>query len=275
MQQTGKALVTGASRGLGKALALELAARGHQVIAGVRELGAGADLVASAASLPGTIELQQLDVAALGDYAPPEDLSILINNAGYRGPYLPVEEAGMDEWQRTFATNVFGLVDLTRRVIPAMRKARAGVICNIGSLGTYTPLPFYSTYRSSKAAVAAVTEALRIELAPFGIRVLEIPIGGVDTDMFRSGIAHRAPDAIEYEQYRSMAERQLASSKSLGASAISAELAARNVVDQLFMEGPMRRACDPNAVAGLRYLEQSTEEERLEGMLARFDFKAV
>jgi short-subunit dehydrogenase len=267
MQATGKVLVTGASRGLGKAIALELAARGYHVIAGVRDVGSGEALLAEAA---GTIELQQLDMAALGDYKPPADLVMLINNAGYRGPYLPVEEAGMDEWQRTFATNFFGLIDLTRRVIPGMRQAGAGVICNIGSLGAYTPMPFYSIYRSSKVAVSALSEALRIELAPFGIRVLEIPIGGVDTDMFKSSIAHRPPEAIAFEAYRPMAEQHVENSRSFHASAISAEEAARNVVEQLRLAGPLRRACDPNAQAGIAYLEQSTEEERLAAMMGRF-----
>ena len=267
MQQTGKVLVTGASRGLGKAIALELAARGYHVIAGVRELASGAGLLAEAA---GRIELQQLDLATLGDYTPPGDLLMLINNAGYRGPYLPVEETGMDEWQRTFATNFFGLIDLTRRVIPGMRKAGAGVICNIGSLGAYTPMPFYSIYRSSKVAVSALSEALRIELAPFGIRVLEIPIGGVDTDMFRTSIAHRPPEAIAYEAYRPMAEQHVENSSSFQASAISAGQAARNVADQLLVQGPLRRACDPNAEAGIAYIEQSTEEARLMSMMERF-----
>ncbi|MES2898975.1 MAG: SDR family NAD(P)-dependent oxidoreductase [Pseudomonadota bacterium] len=269
-----RALVTGAGRGLGKAIALELAARGHHVFAGVRAQEAGAALLREAESLPGAVELQVIDVAALGDYTPPEDLDILINNAGYRGPYLPIEEAGMDEWQRTFATNFFGVVDLTRRVVPGMRRARSGVICNVGSLGATTPLPFYSIYRTSKVAVSALTEALRIELAPFGVRVIEIPIGGVDTDMFRSSIAHRAPDAVEYEAYRPMAEQQLENSKGIGASAISAEAAACNLVDELFRPGPMRRACDPNAVKGLTWLAQSSEEERLATMLARFKVDA-
>src|SRR5579864_7040573 len=105
MASTGKALVTGASRGLGRALAMELAARGWHVIAGVRDLGAGAALYEQARGLAGTIEVQQIDVANLGAYTPPDDLQVLINNAGYRGPYLPIEEAGLDEWQTTFNTN--------------------------------------------------------------------------------------------------------------------------------------------------------------------------
>jgi NAD(P)-dependent dehydrogenase (short-subunit alcohol dehydrogenase family) len=276
MQMQGKkALVTGANRGLGKAIALELARRGFEVIAGVRDVAAAGDLLASAKSLEGTIELQRIDVSALGDYHPPADLNVLINNAGYRGPYLPIEEAGMDEWRRTFDTNFFGLIDLTRRAIPSLRNAGGGVICNIGSMGVYTPFPFYSIYRASKAAVEAVSEGLRMELAPFGIRVIEIPIGGVDTDMLRTSIARRPPEAIEYERYRPMAEQQAAMSAKASLNATPAEEAARNIVDELFREGPLLRACDPNAVTGLEYVKKSTGEERAEATLARYQIKAV
>lgn len=270
MDKKGKALVTGANRGLGKAIALELATRGFDVIAGVRDTAVASELLTQAHGLSGSLTLQQMDVAALGDYQPPADLRVLVNNAGYRGPYLPIEEAGMEEWRKTFDTNFFGLIDLTRRAIPALRNHGHGLICNIGSLGAYMPLPFYSIYRASKVAVAALSEGLRIELAPFGVRVIEIPIGGVDTDMLRSSIAHRPPEAIEYERYRPMAQSQAAMSEAARTNALAPEIAARNVVDEMFRPGGLRRACDPNAVAGLQQIDASTQEERLAGMLKRF-----
>lgn len=275
MSNQGKALVTGASRGLGKALALELASRGFHVIAGVRDLDSAADLLERARTLSGQVELQQIDLAALGDYSPPAELRILINNAGYRGPYLPIEKASTEEWRKTFETNFFGLIELTRRTIPSLRQSGNGIICNIGSLGAYLPLPFYSIYRSSKVALAALSEGLRIELAPFGIRVIDIPIGGVDTDMLRSSIAHRPPEAINYELYRPMAQHQAAMPTQGRTLAISPEQAARNVVDQLFQEGPLRRPCDPNAVAGLAHIDATTEEERAQAMFAQFKVKSV
>ena len=86
----GTALVTGASRGLGQAIALELAARGMRVIAGVRKQEDGDSLQERARGMAGSLNVQQLDLSALGDYAPPADLRVLVNNAGYRGPYLPI-----------------------------------------------------------------------------------------------------------------------------------------------------------------------------------------
>ncbi|QHE91549.1 SDR family NAD(P)-dependent oxidoreductase [Pandoraea fibrosis] len=270
MQGQGTALVTGASRGLGRAISLELARRGYDVIACVRDLASANGLVEQAEHLSGTIRLQKLDMAALGEFRVPDNLRILINNAGYRGPYLPIEETSMDEWRRTFETNFFGLIDLTRRAIPALRNARDGIICNIGSMGAYMPMPFYTTYRASKLALTAISEGLRIELAPFGIRVIEIPIGGVDTDMLRTSIANRPPEAIDYERYRPMAEQHAAMPAQIRSRVISADDAARNVVDQLEVAGPLKRACDPNAQIQLAELSTSTEESRAQALFARF-----
>ncbi|MDX9741742.1 MAG: SDR family NAD(P)-dependent oxidoreductase [Gammaproteobacteria bacterium] len=275
MDNKGRVLVTGANRGLGKALALELAVRGFSVIAGVRDPSSAGGLIEDARGLAGSVEVVRLDVAGLGDYMPPSDLRILINNAGYRGPYLPVEEAPLDEWRRTFETNFFGVVELTRRAIPALRAVGNGIICNIGSMGAYMPMPFYSIYRSSKVALSAFTEGLRIELAPFGVRVIEIPIGGVDTDMLRTSIAHRPPDAIEFPLYRPMAEHQAAMPTAAGAGGVAPEVAARQVIDNLFQPGPLRRACDPNAVAGMAHVDSSTEEERAQAMFERFGVRSV
>lgn len=123
MEAGGAAVVSGASRGLGRAIALELAARGFDVIAGVRDPAVGPALEAEAEGRRGTLRAVQLDVTDLRGFDPPRDLRVLVNNAGFRGRYLPIENAPPEEWRRTFETNVFGLVELTRRVIPLLRAA--------------------------------------------------------------------------------------------------------------------------------------------------------
>lgn len=272
MDAKGTALVTGASRGLGRAVAIELAQRGFDVVAGVRDVAAAqVDLLAAAAGAKGSLRVERLDVANLGDYAPPQDLRVLVNNAGFRGRYLPVEHADLDEWRRTFETNVFGVVDLTQRVIPILRQAGTGVICNIGSLGAYSPMPFYATYRASKMALAALTEGLCIELAPFGIRVIDIPIGGVETDMLKTSISRRPPEAIEYEAYRPMAERQVAMTQAAQSRVPSAQEVAVAVVDAILQDqGPLHRACDPTAAAMLPGIAASSDEQRLLAMMQHF-----
>ncbi len=267
-----KALVTGASRGLGRALVLELARRGAQVLAGVRRVEeARADFATAGQGLPGSIEVLALDVAQLGDWTPPADLHLLVNNAGFRGRYLAVEDLPLDEWRQTFETNLFGAVALTQRVVPAMRAARQGVICNIGSLGVTSPMPFYSAYRASKAALAVLSESLRIELAPFGIRVVDIPIGGVDTDMLRDGITRRPPEAVHYPPYQAMAERQGAAAMAWQGGVASPAEVARNVVDALLSdEAALRRPCDPNARQAFAAGIGAAEEERLATALTRY-----
>jgi short-subunit dehydrogenase len=163
-----------------------------------------------------------------------------------------------------------GVLDLTRRVIPAMLRAGSGVICNIGSCGVYSPLPFYSSYRTSKAALSALSEGLRIELAPFGIRVLEVPIGGVDTDMLQSSIAVRSPEAIAFPPYQPMAERIQVNARSGKTNATAPGEAARRIIDAIYTDGPLRRPCDENAEVILHRVEESTEEERMSGMLKAF-----
>jgi NAD(P)-dependent dehydrogenase (short-subunit alcohol dehydrogenase family) len=278
MDPTGVALVTGAARGLGRAIALEMARRGFDVVAGIRDLAVGPGLEADAskairsAASAGALRVERLDVTDLGEYEPPAGLRVLVNNAGFRGRYLPIEHSPLDEWRKTFDTNVFGLVELTQRVIPGMRDAGEGVICNIGSTGVYAPMPFYSVYRSSKAALAAISEGLRIELAPFGIRVIDVPIGGVDTDMLRTGIAVRVAEAVEHEPYRAMALRQRAMNEANpGLIVTSAEDSARLVVEAILTEpGPLRRACDAGAAAMMERVAASTEEERGVGLMRAF-----
>ena len=94
--------------------------------------------------------MQRLDVTDLGDWAPPADLRVLVNSAGVRLQYLPVEHTELDEWHETFRTNVFGLVELTKRAIPVLRGNGGGVICNVSSAAILLPHPFMATYRAAR-----------------------------------------------------------------------------------------------------------------------------
>jgi len=266
---TGVALVTGAGRGLGRATALELAGRGFDVIAAMRDPAAGASLAADGAGRPGTITVERLDITALGDYEPPRDLRVLINNAGYRGPYFSVEGTPLDEWRRTFETNLFGVAELITRALPALRRTR-GVICNVASSGAFFPMPFYSVYRASKAALGVLDETLSLELAPFGIRVIEIPTGPVDTEMMASSFSNRPADAVEDPLYRPLAERQFAGRQSI--TPASPEDEARGIVDEVLRDqGPLRR---PAVAAEAQMVERwrtTTDEQRLDGIRRALD----
>ena len=236
----GGALVTGASRGIGRAVALELAQRGFDTVAAVRDPDAWSGEPPS-----GRLRLARLDVTDPGTYRLPPDLRVLVNNAGLDGDGLPVEHAELAAWRRVFETNVFGVVGLTSAAIPVLRSNRPSVVCSITSSSILAAVPFFATYRASKAAVSAFNDSLRVEVAPFGIRVVEILPGPIDTDMFRLSTAD--PEAARFEHYRDMAG-VAASLRREHADPRVAEPAdaARSIVDAILDDaGPMRYGCDP------------------------------
>ena len=183
---TPTALVTGASRGIGRAVATELARRGWEVLAGMRRPDGP-----EPGDLPDGVRVVRLDVDDPDPAVIPDELQLLVNNAGVDTGNLPVEVVPTDEWRRVFATNVFGLAEVTRLALPALRAGAPSVVCNVTSAGLAVPVPFFGVYRASKAAVSALSETLATELAPLGVRVVEVLPGPVDTDML-AAVRHRA-----------------------------------------------------------------------------------
>ena len=167
-------LLTGSSRGIGRALAAELEERGAHVLAGRRDDGPGVwmDL--------GSRETIDEGCDLLGEKL--RDVDVLVNNAGaFTGGQLETQDVG--DLYELFQVNLVGLIHLTRRVLPAMLERGSGKIVNHSSLVAYFRFPGISTYSASKAGVAAFTESLRRELKGTGVTTLEIVTGGVDTEM--------------------------------------------------------------------------------------------
>ncbi|OBB74992.1 MULTISPECIES: SDR family NAD(P)-dependent oxidoreductase [Mycobacterium] len=179
-------LVTGASRGIGRALAEHLAARGWQVIAGVRT---ERDAEAVTALDPHRISAVLLDVtdagqiAALADVLPAR-LDAVVNNAGVvvSGP---METVTSDEWRKQLEINVIGQLAVTRAVLPRMRESR-GRIVFISSVNGRLSMPLLGAYAASKFALEAAADALRMELQPWRIPVVVVEPAQTDTDMWRT-----------------------------------------------------------------------------------------
>lgn len=266
MQATGSALVTGASRGIGRAVALELGRRGFDVVASMRDPAAGETLATAARQSGLRLRTARLDVDLPETIAIPPDLRVLVNNAAIEADYLPVEETPMEHWRRVFATNVFGLVEVTRRAIPVLRANGGGVICNVTSSSLLIPTPFYAVYRASKAAVSALGESLRVELAPFAIRVIEALPGPIETDM----LAHsdRTYEAARFPPYAAMAARSLANRRSVTAGTATAD-AARSIADAIAADdGPLRVGCDPMSAQMLDMWRQAPDEQWMRSMIS-------
>lgn len=267
METSGVAVVTGASRGIGRATALELAARGFEVVATMRDPAAGADLPAAAAEVSGRLRVERLDVASGDEPRLPEGLRVLVNNAGVETAYLPVELSELDAWREVFETNVFGLVRVTRAAVPVIRDSGGGVVCNVTSSSILAPVPFYSVYRASKAAVSAMGESLRAEVAPFGIRVVEIMPGPIATDMYAA--SERPPEALEHPLYSELAQRFTQMREPSGQMLTSSADAAAAIVDAICDDdGPLRYGCDQLSVGMLDTWRNSSDEQFMAPMVS-------
>jgi NAD(P)-dependent dehydrogenase (short-subunit alcohol dehydrogenase family) len=265
MDAAGTALVTGASRGLGRAIAIELATRGFDVVATMRDPDAGRGLP-EAVTGEGTLRVAALDVTAVDRFEMPDRMRVLVNNAGIDGSYLPVEHASLEEWRSLFETNVFGLVAVTRAAIPALRTAGSGVVCNITSSSILVPMPLYGAYRATKAAVSAIGETLRSELAPFGIRVLEVLPGPIDTDMLAA--SDRTPEAADLPGYGELAAYALAGRRGVADMTAAASEAAAAVVNAIVDDASlMRVGCDELSVGLLAGWRAQTDEDWMRSLL--------
>jgi short-subunit dehydrogenase len=175
-------LITGCSSGIGRAAAISLHDAGFPVYATARNAQALTELAGRGLH---TLALDVTDEASMAQAvaaveADAGSIGVLVNNAGY-GLYGPVEQQPMAEIRRQFETNVFGLIRLTQLVLPGMRERRRGRILNVSSMGGRATLPGGAFYHASKYAVEAISDALRMEVAQFGIDVVLIEPGPVDT----------------------------------------------------------------------------------------------
>lgn len=195
--------ITGASTGIGRATAERFHSEGWNVVATMRSPHDGADL----ASLPQVL-VTRLDVTdstsihtaideALKEFG---TIDVLVNNAGF-GAYGALEVTDMEVVRRQFETNVLGLLEVTKRVIPLMREGGSGVIINVSSVGGRMTFPLGTLYHGSKFAVEGLSEALTHELSPFDISVKLIEPGLVDTDFAgRSFVLSADPAGGPYQE---------------------------------------------------------------------------
>jgi NAD(P)-dependent dehydrogenase (short-subunit alcohol dehydrogenase family) len=185
-------LVTGASRGIGRATALRLASSGWDVVAGVRrrEDGEALSTVGDGRIAPVLLDVTDADqVAALPD-ALPGRLDAVVNNAGVV-VHGPVEGLPVDRLRRQFEVNLIGQAAVTQAVLPKLRESRGRVVF-LSSLSGRLSTPMTGAYNASKFALEGLADALRMEVRPWGIRVVLIEPAQTDTDIWR-----QADDAMQ------------------------------------------------------------------------------
>ncbi|WP_137625463.1 oxidoreductase [Lactiplantibacillus pingfangensis] len=183
-------LITGASSGIGKTTALKLQAQGNIVYGAARRIEKMTDLAAAGVHvLKLDVTDEQTLVAAVETIkAEQQRLDVLINNAGY-GSYGALEDVPLAEGEYQFKVNVFGVMRLTQLVLPIMRAQHRGRIINVSSIGGKIYQPLSAWYMGTKHAIEGMSDALRMEVAPFGIDVSIIEPGGIKTEW--AGIAEK------------------------------------------------------------------------------------
>jgi NAD(P)-dependent dehydrogenase (short-subunit alcohol dehydrogenase family) len=219
-------LVTGASSGIGQACAVRLTRSGWRVLAGVRRAGEapdGTEEVLLDVTDPPPLELRELDG--------------LVNNAGI-AVAGPLEFLPADELRRQLEVNVVGQLRLVQMLLPALRASR-GRIVNIGSISGRSALPFLGAYAMSKFALEAMSDALRIELRPWGIRVAIVEPGTIRTQMWTRERPDPPEEAMTLYGGRISAFREFALKRAAGGA--PAEAVAEVVEQALTAERPRAR----------------------------------
>lgn len=187
---SGTVLITGASSGIGRATVKAFQQAGWKVAATMRRPEAESELP----GLPNVsvLRLDVTDEASIRQAIRDTEhtlgpIDAVVNNAGY-GLIGPFEASTPEQVERQFRTNVFGLMNVVREILPRMRERRRGTIINVASMGGRVTFPLYSVYHGTKWAVEGFTESLQYEVEPFGIRVKIIEPGPIRTDFFSRSI---------------------------------------------------------------------------------------
>jgi NAD(P)-dependent dehydrogenase (short-subunit alcohol dehydrogenase family) len=196
-------LITGASSGIGKATAQHFQSQGWNVIATMRtpeketELGELDNVLVTKLDVTDSASIGAAVAAGIERFG---SIDVLLNNAGY-GAYGPLEAFPMEGIRRQFDTNVIGLLETTKAVLPHFRAQKSGVIVNVSSIGGKMTFPLGTLYHGTKFAVEGLSEALHYELEPLGIKVKIVEPGMIATDFGGRSFDFRNDESLtEYQE---------------------------------------------------------------------------
>jgi NAD(P)-dependent dehydrogenase (short-subunit alcohol dehydrogenase family) len=198
-------LITGASSGIGRACAQHLAQKGYRVFGTSRRAPFPPDVAEAGQVTMFQMDVNEDDSVRRGvDFILQEagHLDVAVNNAGIHIAGA-VEDTSVEEAKKQFETNFFGALRVCRAVLPSMRERQSGYIVNVSSIGGLVGLPYQGFYSATKFAVEGMTEALRMEVRPFGIKVLLIEPGDIRTEH----VWHRTAASQDHSVYRDYLDR--------------------------------------------------------------------
>lgn len=273
-----KVLVTGASSGIGKASAVELARRGHAVFAAARraseleELARGSERIEAVPIDVTDGESVRAAASRIDELTSGYGIDVLVNSAGY-ALGGPVEALSGEAVQHQFQTNVFGLLDVTRAFLPQMRERRSGRIVNVSSVVGRVVFPGMGVYSATKFALEALSDALRMELAPFGVSVVLVEPGFVKTDIGGASQRQAADFAIAGEGYEELIKKTIEFvGKQVADNGIAPEKVARRIADAAEAGNPRARYLLPlssKLLVGVMNTLPDGAADRAKGLAAR------
>jgi len=251
------ALVTGASSGIGRAIAGALVARGYRVLGTTRD-------PSKAPALDG-VSWVALDLTSAESIAgcarAAGEVDVLVNNAG-ESQVGPLEEVPIEEVRRHFELNVFGSIHLTQLLLPGMRARGSGRIVMIGSMQASFPMPYRSSYTASKAAIKGFAMALRGEVAPFGIGVSTVEPGAINTGISDRRTRFGGADSAYAADYATVS-RHLDANEAKGVTAAAVAAVVMKAIEADKPKPLYAVGSNAPAVFALRRLLPRTTVERI------------
>lgn len=271
-------VVTGASTGIGRATALRLAGEGFHVLAGVRRQVDAESFARESANIePVILDItEDAHIHALAhrvaDDPDRRPLRALVNNAGIAVD-APIEVLPMKDWKRQFDVAVFGQIAITQALLPALVASR-GRIVNVGSILSTVAMPSSGPYSGAKAAMDAISDALRREVAEFGVEVIVIVPGVVRSKLSERGLvtAGRIAELMTPEQttrYARLVDAHIAQAKSYAKTGIPAEAAAKVISRAIRAPKPRTRYAVGRDAAMLTRLARVLPDRTLDRILRR------
>ena len=239
------ALVTGSSSGIGFETALALARENYFTFASMRNTDKASKILEIAKKENLNLEVIELDVdkeesiksAVKKIQEQKGRIDVLVNNAGY-GLFGCVEDITIDDLKAQFETNFFGVVRLIQEISPIMRKLGSGIIVNVSSIAGRIGFPGTPAYISSKFALEGLSECMRYELSPFGIKTIIIEPGVIKTDFFSSmKVAKGKPDS----PYKEVTEKVMNGVKMMAEMGTMPDEVAKTIIKAIQTEEPLPR----------------------------------
>ena len=271
------AVVTGSSTGIGLETSLVLAKEGFSTYATMRNLDKSADITSKAAreDLPLTVlQMNVDDDKSVNDTIEKiindkGRIDVVVNNAGYAlvGAF---EETSMLDGRAQMETNFFGTVRVIKAVLPIMRNQRRGIMVNVTSMGGRVAIPFDSFYHASKFALEGLSESLRYEIEPFGVKVVLIEPGAVKSDFWKNLKLTRN---IEDSPYRPVIQKLTESFEKMTQNAIPPEQVARIILKAVISDNPdFRNIVGEDAKSILEVKSNNSDKEFQTFMKKQFGF---